>query len=90
MATIMQLKGTETACNTTPSTYANNKIIRIINTSTTLFALITRVQVSNGNNSQVFTLGPNLDVIVEKLPTDTLQSNNAATQLLAVPISYRN
>jgi hypothetical protein len=80
--------GSETVCNTTPQAYSGNKLIRLFNT-TAGTVLVTRKD-SGNNTIGTFTMNANSIVAAVKLSTDTLQTNNATTGVLAAPIAFGN
>lgn len=76
----MKILGTETACNTTPQAYNNQRSIRLVN-NTAGNVLITRKDAAN-NTLGTFTMIANTVVVTVKGSSDTLQSNTA---ILAAP-----
>ena len=84
----IKVVGTEASCNTTKSTFANAYVVRVFN-STAASTLITRRDAAN-TILGTFTLAANTTVAVAKYKTDTLESNNATTGVLTVPIAFTN
>lgn len=87
MASYYKILGTETACNTTTNTFGNNVLVRLWNTDT-VAALITGK--TNSTTNFTVTLGPSQEIVLEKLTTDTLTSNNTGTAVKGVQVAYRN
>lgn len=87
MATIYKVLGTETACNTTNNTFGNNVLVRLYNTDSAP-ALITGK--TGATTNFTITMVANSELIIEKLTTDTLTSNNTGTAVKGVQIAYRN
>lgn len=84
----IKVTGSETVCNTTAQAYGGKKVIRLFNT-TAGTVLVTRKD-SGNNTIGTFTMNANTIVAVEKSSTDTLQTNNATTGVLAAPIAFGN
>ena len=86
--TIVKVFGTESVCNTTPSSFGNNTIIRLVNIGTAPY-IITRAS-NTGSTIGTFTILANSTVICEKSYTDTLASNTTSSFVFATPVAYKN
>ena len=87
MPGIFKVLGTEATCNTTASSFGNNKVVRLVNTDTAAHL----VTVANtGGTIATITVNASESLLIEKNPTDTLASNAATTVVRAVPVAYRN
>ncbi len=85
---VIKLLASEAACNSTPSTFGGNRLVRIISRETTTVSLITHKS-AGGQTVGTISILPQTELIVEKTATDTLESNNASN-VLAVPVAYKN
>lgn len=80
MAEIIKVISTEVAVNSTPSTVSSASLVRIINTSNSVNALITHKDASNntiGTLTLPFAGGDESVIYLMKEPTDTVESNSA-------------
>lgn len=85
---VIKLLASEAACNSTPSTFGGSRLVRIISKETSTVALITHKTAAAATVGTISIL-PQTELIIEKLATDTLESNNA-TNVVAVPVAYKN
>jgi|APGre2960657404_1045060.scaffolds.fasta_scaffold01146_12 hypothetical protein len=92
MSGIIKPLGVSVVCNTANiNTYSNAKLVRLTCTANTANGYVVTCKYANGttNYSVVITGGQSL--IVEKNPTDTLESNDIGTTLVrGTSIAYRN
>jgi hypothetical protein len=88
MPGIFKVLGTEATCNTTASSFGNNKVVRLVNTDTA--AHLVTVARRPGGTIATITINASESLLIEKNPTDTLASNAATTVVRAVPVAYRN
>lgn len=87
MPGIFKVLGTEAACNTTASSFGNNKVVRLVNTDTAAHL----VTVANtGGTIATITVNASESLLIEKNPTDTLASNAATAVVKGTPVAYRN
>ena len=80
MADIVKILTSEVAVNTTPSSISSASLVRIINTSNSVNALITLKNSSNttlGTLTLPFAGGDESVIYLMKEPTDTVESNSA-------------
>lgn len=80
MADIVKVLATEVAVNSTPSNISSASLVRIINTSNSVNALITLKNSSNttlGTLTLPFAGGDESVIYLMKEPTDTVESNSA-------------
>ena len=80
MADIVKVLTTEVAVNSTPGTISSASLVRIINTSNTVNALITHRDSANnilGTLTLPFAGGDESVIYLMKEPTDTVESNSA-------------
>jgi len=87
MFAVIKLLGTEVNCNSTPSAFGGNKLIRVANCLQTNSAVITHKANSTVTIGTI-SLCPLQTVIIEKTGTDTLESNQNAS-VFAVPVAYK-
>lgn len=87
-AGIIKPVANETFCNTIANTYGNEDLIRLYNSNTANAYLVTRANTTA--NVASITIGPSMELIIEKAHTDTLQSNNATNQVFAAPVAYKS
>ena len=85
MSTIIRPLGTEISCNTTANSYSAD-VVRLWNSNTTTPYLVTRA-FANGVAIGTVTIGPNMEMYIDKTPTDLLSSNNTASAIFAAPVS---
>lgn len=85
---VIKLLASEAACNSTPSTFSGSRLVRVVSKETSTVSLVTH---KTGAGATVGTISilPQTELIIEKLSTDTLESNNASN-VLAVPVAYKN
>jgi hypothetical protein len=79
MAEIIKVLSTEISVNSTPSTVSSASLVRIINTSNAVNALITHKDSSNttiGTLTVPFAGGDESVIYLMKEPTDTVESNS--------------
>ena len=79
----------ETSCNTTPNAYANAALVRLWNSNVTTAYLVTRAYANNTVIGTI-TIGPNMELHIEKRPTEVLTTNNVATAVFAAPIGFES
>lgn len=80
MADIVKILTSEVAVNSTPSSISSASLVRIINTSNTVNALITQRDSANnilGTLTLPFAGGDESVIYLMKDPTDTVESNSA-------------
>lgn len=87
MSQIVKLLSNSVACNTTPSAFGNNKLVQVTNINTTAYLVTQRDSANNILGSIAISGGATL--VIEKSPTDTLESNNT-TNVVATVVAYRN
>ena len=85
---VIKLLASEAICNSTPSTFGGSRLVRIISKETTTVSLITH-KAASGSTVGTISILPQTELIVEKTSTDTIESNNASN-ILAVPVAYKN
>lgn len=89
MSMIIKPVANETFCNTTQSSVANNPLVNLWNSNTTAAFILTRA-VNNSVNISTVTIGPNMEMVFSKEPTELLSSNVASNQILAVPVAFKS
>jgi hypothetical protein len=90
MANILKILGSEAVCNSTPSNFDGNKLVRLVNINATTAYLITLKNAEETPDTLgTFSILPRSEIFIEKTPTDTLESNNG-TNILGVAVAYRN
>lgn len=85
---VIKLLASETTCNSTPSSFNGSRLVRLINTEASAPVLITH-KTATGNSVGSITVLAQTELVIEKIASDTLESNNASN-VLAVPIAYKN
>lgn len=83
MADIVKVLTQEVAVNSTPSSISSASLVRIINTSNTVNALITHRDSANnilGTLTLPFAGGDESVIYLMKEPTDTVESNSAVVR----------
>jgi len=87
---IIKPLGISNTCNTTTSdTYANANLVRISHIALSSAAHIVTCYTNTTLKYSVVVLGGE-SVILEKSPTDTINSNSTDTSLRIVPVAYKN
>jgi len=79
--------GFETFCNTTPSTFANTSLVRVLNPNTTTSFLLTFASNSSVNTGS-YTIGPLQSINIKKGATTLMSCNAATQQVLVSPVGY--
>lgn len=90
MANLLKILGTETACNTTPSTYGNNVLVRLTYPAAVTASFLVTCKYSNSSTKYTVTLGGGQELLLVKDYTDTLESADTGTAVKAVQVAYGN
>lgn len=85
---VIKLLASEAICNSTPNSFGGNRLVRIISRETTTVSLVTH-KTASGQTVGTISILPQSELIIEKTSSDTLESNNASN-VLAVPVAYKN
>lgn len=85
---VIKLLASEAACNSTPSNFGSSRLVRVISKETSTVSLITH-KANTGTTIGTISILPQTELIIEKSATDTIESNNASN-VLAVPVAYKN
>ena len=88
---IIKPLGASNTCNTTTSnTYANANLVRISHISLSNASHIVSCHYANNTLKYSIVVIGGESVILEKSPTDTINSNSTDTSLRIVPVAYKN
>jgi hypothetical protein len=88
---IIKPLGVSNTCNTTSSnTYANANLVRITHIALTNAAHTVSCHHANGTLKYSLVIIGGESVILEKSPTDTINSASTDTGLRIVPVAYKN
>lgn len=88
MAAIYKFLATEITLSTSANNVGGQKLIRLLNENITTNHLMTQKD-SGGNTVCTFSIKAGGELVVEKGLTDTFQVDSG-TDVLAVPVAYRN
>jgi hypothetical protein len=86
---ILKPLGTERSCNTQSNTYGGNPLVRITHTGAVTSSHLITCKYANATVRYTFSLTGSTSAIVEKGPTDTLESTDTGTTIGAVAIAYK-
>ena len=76
-------------CNTTPSSYGNNVLVRVSKFNNPNTATVVICKANTGTQKwSILVLGGE-SVVLEKTATDTLETATSATDMRAVAVSYK-
>jgi hypothetical protein len=87
---IIKPLGLSNSCNTsTSNTYANANLVRITHISLTSAAHVVSCHYANTTLKYSIVVTGGESVILEKSPTDTINSSSTDTSLRIVPVAYK-
>lgn len=86
---IIKVLGTSQACNSTPNTFSNSVLVRVVHSANTNESALVTCKYANA--AVKFTIGSvgGNEMFLQKSPTDTLESNNATT-VTGVSVAFTN
>lgn len=87
MSQVIKILSNSAVCNSTPSTFGNNKLVQVTNINTSAYLVTQRDAANNIIGSIVIQGGGTY--AIEKAATDTLESNTT-TNVVATVVAYRN
>jgi len=92
MSGVIKPLGISIACNTSNiSAYSNAKLVRLTCTAALTVAYTITCKNADGDTNYSVTIVGGQSLILEKAPTDTLQSSDGAgTSVTGVKIAFRN
>ena len=77
-------------CNTIPSSYGNNVLVRVTHVANTNEVHTVICKSNTGTQKWTIAVVGSESINLEKLTTDTLETSDTSNTVRAVPVAYKN